>query len=349
MKSVKNLIDKLYYQSNLPDNELLTLITQKDTEISEYLYELARKRQQEYYGNKVFIRGLIEVSSYCRNNCFYCGLRRSNTCAQRYRLSKEQILSCCDDGYSLGFRTFVLQGGEDSYYTDNLLCDIISTIKNKYKDCAVTLSLGERSYESYKKLFEAGTDRYLLRHETATPEHYNKLHPIELSCKNRMECLNNLKSIGFQTGCGFMVGSPYQTAEHIVRDLRFIKNFKPHMVGIGPFISHHDTPFKNEKQGSAELTLFLLAVIRLLLPGVLLPATTALGTASKDGRVKGILSGANVLMPNLSPKDVREKYLLYDNKLSSGEEASENIRKLKQSIKAIGYEIVTDKGDSKAG
>ncbi|NLB82132.1 MAG: [FeFe] hydrogenase H-cluster radical SAM maturase HydE [Clostridiaceae bacterium] len=345
---MKNLIEKLYFQSNLTDDELIILLTQRKSDDSEYLYELARKRQAEHYGNKVFIRGLVETSSYCKNDCFYCGLRRSNKCAQRYRLSKEQILSCCDEGHPLGFRTFVLQGGEDTFYTDNVLCDIISSIKNKYSDCAVTLSLGERSFESYKKLFEAGADRYLLRHETASPEHYSKLHPGEMSYNNRMECIKNLKSIGFQTGCGFMVGTPFQTMENIVRDLRFIKTFAPHMVGIGPFIAHHDTPFKDERQGSSELTLFLIAVIRLLLPAILLPATTALGTASKDGREKGVLAGANVLMPNLSPKDVRDKYLLYDNKLNSGEEAAENIRRLKQSIKDIGYEIVTDRGDSKA-
>lgn len=347
MKNTKNLITKLYNQSNLTDDELLILITQRDNDCSEYLFKLARKRQTEHYGNKIFIRGLIEISSCCKNDCNYCGLRRSNSNAERYRLSKEQILECINTGYPLGFRTFVLQGGDDSYYTDDLLCDLITTTKRKYSDCAITLSLGERSYKSYKKLFDAGTDRYLLRHETANLEHYGKLHPSEMSYHNRIKCLENLKNIGYQTGCGFMVGSPYQTTQNIVQDLRFIKEFKPHMIGIGPFISHHDTLFKNAPSGSSELTLFLLAIVRLLLPATLIPATTALGTLNTDGREKGILSGANVLMPNLSPKEVRDKYLLYDNKLSSGDEAAENINKLKKSVKSIGYEIVTDKGDSK--
>lgn len=345
MTDEKNLIDKLCQTNNLSDGELLRLVSSQSS--PDYLFEKARETAQKIYSNHVYIRGLIEISNICKNDCYYCGIRNSNRCAERYRLTREQILSCCDIGYSLGFRTFVMQGGEDPYYTDDLLCDIISSIKGLYEDSAVTLSLGERSFESYKRLREAGADRYLLRHETASAEHYGMLHPPGMSYENRMNSLRELKKIGFQTGCGFMVGSPYQTAENIVKDLRFIKEFEPHMVGIGPFIPHHDTPFKSEKHGSPELTLRLLAITRLLIPEVLLPATTALGSVSEKGRERGILAGANVIMPNLSPADVRKKYLLYDNKLFTGDEAAESVKNLKKSIQDIGYEIVTARGDSK--
>lgn len=266
---------------------------------------------------KVFIRGLIEFTNYCKNDCYYCGIRNGNRNIERYRLGEEQILSCCEEGYSLGFRTFVLQGGEDPWFHDDRLCRIISSIKNKFPDCAVTLSVGERSYDSFKRLYDAGADRYLLRHETATKDHYERLHPQNLKLENRLQCLKFLREIGYQTGCGFMVGSPFQTPEDIVRDLRFIKEFRPHMVGIGPFLSQKDTPFKDYPNGSGELTLRLLSIIRLMLPEVLLPATTALGTLMPNGRELGILHGANVVMPNLSPLDAREKYTLYDNKLCS--------------------------------
>ena len=293
------------------------------------------------------MRGLIEFSSYCKNDCYYCGLRRGNKNAERYRLTPEEILNCCENGYELGFRTFVLQGGEDGFYTDDLFCKIIGEIKEKFPDTAVTLSLGERSRESYKRLFDAGADRYLLRHETADRNHYERLHPKELSFDRRMDCLKSLREIGYQTGCGFMVGSPYQTTDCIVKDLRFIKDFKPHMVGIGPFIPHKDTPFKEEAAGTLELTLYLLAVIRLLLPKVLLPATTALGTISPTGREQGIKAGANVVMPNLSPVGVRKKYSLYDNKICTGEEAAECVNCLKRRIESTGRELAVARGDSK--
>lgn len=342
---MKNLIDKLFYEKNLSDDELKKLIS--DMPEPEYLYEKARIRLGEIYGNKVFIRGLIEVSNYCKNDCLYCGIRKSNKNAERYRLSDEQILSACENGYKLGFRTFVMQGGEDSHFTDERLVNLIKEIKLRFPDCAVTLSLGERSDESYKLLRDAGADRYLLRHETACEAHYNKLHPENMSMENRMNCLKTLKKLGFQTGCGFMVGSPYQTVDNIVTDLRFIKNFEPQMVGIGPFIPHIDTPFGKEKTGSAELTVYLLAIIRLMLPSVLLPATTALGTADGKGREKGILAGANVIMPNLSPEDAREKYTLYNNKLHTGTENAYQLNELKKQIAEIGYEIVCDRGDFK--
>ncbi len=340
----KELIDKLERQEKLSFEEYLALIKHRN-EVRDYASERAFAVRQRYYGNAVYIRGLIELSSYCKNDCYYCGLRASNKNAQRYRLNAEQILSCAKSGYALGFRTFVLQGGEDAYYTDELLCGVIQKLKERYPDCAVTLSLGERSTESYRKLREAGADRYLLRHETANEAHYNRLHPQNMSYANRLRCIGDLKALGYQLGVGFMVGSPFQTDEDLARELLFLKDINPQMVGIGPFVSHKDTPFKDYENGSAELTVFLLSLIRLTLPRVLLPATTALGTVDPLGREKGILAGANVLMPNLSPTDVRKKYLLYDNKICTGDEAAQCIECLKGRIAKTGCEIVTDKGD----
>ena len=344
---MKKLIDKLFEEKNLTDDELKTLISQMPE--PEYLYEKARIRANEVYGKKVFIRGLIEVSNYCKNDCFYCGIRKSNKNAERYRLTDEEILSACENGHKLGFRTFVMQGGEDLKFSDERLAALVKEIKSRFPDCAVTLSLGERSDESYKKLRDAGADRYLLRHETACEPHYNALHPKEMSYSNRIRCLKTLKSLGFQTGCGFMVGSPGQTVENLVSDLRFIKEFQPQMVGIGPFLPHADTPFGKEKGGSPELTVYLLAIVRLMLPSVLLPATTALGTAEQGGREKGILAGANVIMPNLSPQSAREKYTLYNNKLHTGMENAYQLEKLKEQIAKTGYEIVCERGDYLTG
>lgn len=343
---MKALINKLYEESNLSDNELIKLIENITDEDLEYLNKKARQKADEYYGKSVYVRGLIEFTNYCKNDCYYCGIRASNKCADRYRLTKSQILDCCKQGYDLGFRTFVLQGGEDFHYSDDDMCDIISSIKSAYPNCALTLSVGERSFDVYKRWFDSGADRYLLRHETADKEHYKKLHPERMSFDNRMRCLRDLKEIGYQTGCGFMVGSPYQTTESIITDLRFIKEFQPEMVGIGPFLSHNQTPFSNEPNGSVRLTLMLLSIIRLMIPEVLLPATTALGTAAGDGREKGILAGANVVMPNLSPVSVRKKYALYDNKICTGEEAAECKFCLSNRVKSIGYEIVSSRGDN---
>ncbi len=342
-----HLVDKLEKNGILEKNEFIELLTCEDAETIRYLKERAVKVRKEKYGEDVYIRGLIEISNFCKNDCFYCGIRKSNKKCDRYRLNKNEILHCCRIGYLLGFRTFVLQGGEDNHYSDDVLCDIIKTIKTEFPDCAVTLSLGERTKESYQKLFDAGADRYLLRHETANEKHYSRLHPQKMSYKNRFECLENLKSIGFQTGCGLMVGSPYQTIENIAEDLIYIAEFKPHMVGVGPFIPHSDTPFRNEPAGSVELTCRILSIIRLMLPNVLLPSTTALGSLEEGGREKGILCGANVVMPNLSPENVRDKYALYNNKLSSGAEAAESLELLKKSINNIGYKIVTSRGDVK--
>lgn len=323
------------------------MVDNRTPEIAATLAQKAVAVRKKIYGNDIYIRGLIEIGNICKNNCYYCGIRAGNSNCERYRLNKEQILSCCENGYSLGFRTFVMQGGEDAYFSDEVICDIIAEIKNKFPDCAVTLSLGERSFESYKRLFDAGADRYLLRHETADREHYAKLHPKELSFDTRMECLRNLKEIGFQTGCGFMVGSPYQTSAHIAKDLKFIEEFKPQMCGIGPFIPHKDTEFKDMSAGTVELTCFLLSVIRLIHPSILLPATTALGSIDPVGREKGILAGANVVMPNLSPLNTRAKYALYNNKLASGAESAQGKRELEKRMESIGYKIVTARGDIK--
>lgn len=346
MTDVQSVIQKLVSSGDISREEIILLLENRNADIQSVLAEKASAAARENYGNKVFVRGLIEFTNYCKNDCYYCGIRCSNKNASRYRLTRDEILECASHGYDLGFRTIVLQGGEDAFFNDDLVVDIVKSIKREHPDCAVTLSIGEKSFESYKKLFDAGADRYLLRHETADPVHYSKLHPSNLSSENRKECLFNLKKIGFQTGAGFMVGSPYQTIENIADDLLFLKKLDPEMIGIGPFIPHKETPFADEQAGTLELTLYLLSIIRLMLPTVLLPATTALGTIDPRGRELGILAGANVVMPNLSPVSVRKKYDLYDNKICTGEEAAECMNCLKKRIESIGYEIVTDRGDN---
>jgi len=345
---MRSLIDKLEQEKILTKEEFVTLLSSFSKEDADYLFTKSKAVANKYYGNKIYVRGLIEFTNYCKNDCFYCGIRRNNHNVERYRLSKDEILSCCANGYELGFRTFVLQGGEDPWYTDERLVDIISAIREKYKDCAITLSFGEKNYEQYEMYKMAGADRYLLRHETANEEHYSKLHPKELSCENRKRCLFDLKKLGYQVGAGFMVGSPYQTMENIAEDLLFIKELQPEMVGLGPFISHKETPFADFPNGKLELVLFLLGIVRLMLPSVLLPSTTALGTIHPKGRELGILAGANVVMPNLSPVSVRKKYMLYDNKICTGEEAAECRFCLQNRMKNIGYELVVDRGDYKA-
>ena len=342
---IETLFDRLIRNHHLSAEEYAFLVAHRTPQLAERLSAEAVRLRKKIYGNTIFIRGLIEISNICKNDCLYCGIRRSNAACTRYRLSEEEILSCCAEGYRLGFRTFVLQGGEDGYYSDERLVPLLQEIKARYRDCALTLSLGERSRESYERLFAAGADRYLLRHETADKEHYKRLHPDEMDFDHRMHCLQELKEIGYQTGCGFMVGSPLQTAEHIGKDLAFIEAFQPELCGIGPFIPHMHTPFAKERQGTAELTCFLLSILRIQKPNLLLPATTALGTIEAGGREKGILSGANVIMPNLSPMGVRKKYELYNNKLSTGDESAQQVEHLKERMKSIGYEIVTDRGD----
>ena len=344
-EKIMNLIDKLETMHSLDTEEYAYLVAGRDDDAAEVLAHNAVSIRKKIYGNAVFVRGLIEISNVCKNNCLYCGIRRSNSSCSRYRLTQEQILGCCQEGYDLGFRTFVLQGGEDPALTDEIICGIGRQIKMNFPDCAVTLSLGEKLRESYQSLFDAGADRYLLRHETANPQHYEKLHPSDMSYFNRMSCLGNLKEIGYQVGCGFMVGSPWQTPDCIAEDLKFIEQFQPAMCGIGPFIPHGATPFKNQAAGTLEMTTYLLSIIRLISPGILLPATTALGTIHPTGREQGILAGANVVMPNLSPVNVRSKYELYDHKICTGEESAECRNCLNNRMQAIGYEIITDRGD----
>lgn len=345
-EQLQTLVDKLEAQNRLNREEWIQLIKRRTPKLAQYIFEKARKIRQAYYGTDVYIRGLIEFTNYCKNDCYYCGIRRSNSRAHRYRLSEEQILRCCHQGYTLGFRTFVLQGGEDGYFTDERMVSLVKEIRKNYPDCAITLSIGERSYDSYLALFEAGADRYLLRHETWDEKHYRLLHPPALSAKHRQQCLWDLKKIGYQVGTGYMVGSPFQTAENLADDMLFLEKLNPQMVGIGPFIPHHDTPFKDQAAGTLELTLYMLGLIRLMLPKVLLPATTALGTIDEKGRELGILAGANVVMPNLSPENVRKDYLLYDNKICTGSEAAECRMDLENRMHAIGYQVVCHRGDS---
>ncbi len=345
--NIFELIDRLAKEHMLTASEYECLVDAFSPEAADYAARKALLTKKSVYGNSIYIRGLIEISNICKNDCLYCGIRASNSNAARYRLTCGDILSSCRMGYELGFRTFVLQGGEDMHYTDDVMCSIITDIKQLYPDCAITLSLGERSYDSYKRLFDAGADRYLLRHETADSCHYSKLHPEAMSFQNRMECLANLKAIGYQVGCGFMVGSPHQTASDLAKDLKFIEEFSPDMCGIGPFIPHKDTEFACCKPGSVELTCYLLSLIRLIKPNILLPATTALATLSPDGRTLAIKSGANVIMPNLSPKEARENYTLYDNKAHSGMESAQFLEKLRKQLDSIDAQIVTDRGDIK--
>ena len=343
---MRELIDRLFEERTLGAEEFVRLIDHRDKDLAEYLAEKARIRQQENFGNQVYLRGLIEFTNYCRNDCYYCGLRRSNRACDRYRLSEEEILACCRMGYDLEFRTFVLQGGEDPFYDDDKVCHLVSRIKEEFPDCAVTLSIGEKEKESYRRFREAGADRYLLRHETADTELYQKLHPAELTFEHRKKCHYDLKDLGFQVGAGMMVEAPYQKTEHLAEDLLFLQDLQPEMIGIGPFIPHKDTPFRDKAAGSLDLTLFLIGILRLMFPQGLIPATTALGTIDPRGRELGILTGANVIMPNLSPTDVRGKYLLYDGKICTGDEAAECRSCMEDRMECIGYQVVVSRGDA---
>ena len=343
---MKLLIDKLYENHMLSREEFLLLLEKMGDKDVEYLFQKSSEVKFKNYADTVYMRGLIEFTNYCKQNCEYCGIRADNKKAERYRLSIDEILDICNMGYGLGFRTFVLQGGEDDSYTDDKMTTLIKRIKKNFPDCAVTLSIGEKSHDSYQKYFDAGADRYLLRHETASPLLYKKLHP-NMSLENRMRCLWDLKDIGFQVGAGFMVGLPGQTDNDLVNDLLFLKELKPHMVGIGPFIPHKDTPFRMEMGGTADKTLIMIALVRLLLPDVLLPSTTALGTIDPNGREKGLKAGANVVMPNLSPISVRSKYSLYDGKICTDDEAIKCLKCMGQRIKNTGFSVDMSRGDHK--
>ena len=344
---MKTIVDKLCQEHTLNAEEYRSLLLCQDTETNAYLQQKAQQTTLARFGNAVFIRGLIEISNRCRNNCLYCGIRKSNTMVSRYSLSRETILSCCREGYALGFRTFVLQGGEDISQTDNWVTETVASIRQEFPDCAITLSLGEKSKEAYQRFFDAGANRYLLRHETFNETHYRNLHPSEMSQTYRLNCLQSLKDIGYQTGTGIMVGSPGQTIDHLLEDILFIEHFQPEMIGVGPFIPHAETPFANEQAGNIELTLKLLSIFRLMHPSALIPATTALASLSPDGRERGILAGANVVMPNLSPSVVREKYTLYNNKVAFGSEAAEGLKLLEKQLNKIGYTISRERGDYK--
>ena len=341
----RDILSKIEQEQMISREELEELLTTTDQELIEELYRRARATAGKYYGKEIYLRGLIEFTNYCKNNCYYCGIRCGNEKVQRYRLTVDQILSCCENGWELGFRTFVLQGGEDPYYTDERICTITKEIKKRYPDCAVTLSIGEKERASYQAYFDAGADRYLLRHETASDAHYRRLHPEEMSLANRKRCLFDLKDIGYQVGAGFMVGSPWQTPKELVADLRFLQELQPDMIGIGPFIPHHETPFADKQSGTLELTLRMLSILRLLFPYVLLPATTALGTISPIGRELGLKAGANVMMPNLTPTDARKHYDLYDNKICMDEEAAKCRLCQEGRVRSVGYQIVSDRGD----
>lgn len=341
------VVNKFLETHYLTKQEYISLLSHwQNGAVVKRITEEAVKLRKQYYGNKVYVRGLIEFTNYCKNNCYYCGIRRDNRHVERYRLTQEEILACCRQGYDLGYRTFVLQGGEDPYFTDEKMETIIRAIKKEYSDCALTLSVGEKSRESYKRWKEAGADRYLLREETAAESLYRSLHPREMSLKNRKRCLYDLKELGYQVGAGFMVGTPGQTFSHLAEDLIFLQELNPAMVGIGPFIPHHETIYKQEKAGSVELTLFLLSVIRIMLPKTLLPATTALGTTDPRGREKGLAVGANVVMPNLSPVKNRKQYELYDDKICTGEEAAMCAGCLSRRVESVGYQLVGERGDA---
>ena len=339
------IINKLYNENNASREELLYLLDNIDSKSKELLIEKAHKTRLKYFKNKVYIRGLVELTSFCKKDCLYCGLRRTNKNAQRYRLSKEEVLECVRAGDKLGYKTIVLQGGEDAYFNDEVMVDIIKSIKKEFPNNAITLSLGERSYESYKKMYNAGADRYLLRHESASKKLYEDIHPGE-PFEIRRKCLKNLKDIGYQAGAGFMVGIPNQTNEDLVNDLLFVKEFEPAMCGIGPFIPHKDTPLKDYEHGSLEKTIICLAIVRLLLPKVLLPATTALSSISENGREEGLKAGGNVIMPNLSPMSVRKKYSLYDNKAYILDEDAQYKKMIEEKLKKVGFEIEITRGDN---
>jgi len=341
----KALLERLNASGRLEKADWMTLLTDITEDDRAYAAEQARAVSQSVFGTRIFIRGIVEFSNYCKNDCLYCGIRRSNANAQRYRLTDDEILDCCDEGYEIGYRTFVLQSGEDFTYTAEHMAELVRRIKAAHPDCAVTLSLGEREYDELKLMREAGADRYLLRHETANAAHYGMLHPPQMSFAHRMRCLRDLKSLGYQTGAGMMVGAPFQTTEYLAEDLCFLQDFRPEMIGMGPFLPHKDTPFAKEPKGSYELTLYLLSLCRLMLPHVLLPATTALGTIHPQGREQGVLAGANVIMPNLSPTAVRKKYMLYDNKICTEDQSSDCRFCLQQRMKSIGYEVAVMRGD----
>lgn len=342
--NIYKIIEKLYEDSYINPSELLALLNNIDNDGQAYLTQKAHQARLKYYQNRVFFRGLIEFSNYCKNDCLYCGIRKSNKKADRYRLETNRIIELCKEGYQLGYKTFVLQSGEDNSFKDDDIVDLVKQIKSKLPDCAITLSIGEKSYDSYVKYFNAGVDRYLLRHETASEKLYNELHP-KMSYENRIQCLYNLKEIGYQVGAGFMVGLPNQTNEDYVNDFMFLKKLHPHMIGIGPFIPHCDTPLADNQRGTLNKTLLMISIARLFLPDSLIPATTALGSIDPNGREIGITAGANVVMPNLTPVDEKKKYVLYDGKICIDEDSTKCRHCLEKRIINIGFLPDMSRGD----
>jgi biotin synthase len=338
----------MHFTAPFSDDFLLHYITTDDPAEGEALFAAARRAREEQYGRGVYFRGLIEFTNYCKNDCYYCGIRRGNEKVERYRLSLEEILNCCRMGDLLGYRTFVLQGGEDPFFTDEGIVEIVAAVRRAYPDHAITLSIGERSRGAYEAFFAAGANRYLLRHETAGDDHYRKMHPPSMSLAERKQCLYDLRDIGYQVGAGFMVGTPFQRPEDLLADLRFLEELRPQMAGIGPFIPQADTPFGAFPGGGLEQSLRMVALTRLLLPGALIPATTALGTISPQGRERGLMAGANVVMPNLSPKAVRKLYALYDNKICTGDEAAECRLCMEGRIRGFGFEPDMSRGDAES-
>ena len=342
---MKSLVDILETTNSLDGDQLAALLTTRDTDVVDYLHRRARTVAQMHYGTGIYVRGLIELTNICRNDCLYCGIRRSNTHVERYSLTTDQVMACCEHGYRLGFRTFVLQGGEWGDERAAWIADIVAEMRHRWPDCAITLSLGEHSREVYALWRDSGADRYLLRHETHNAAHYAQLHPAEMSRGHRLQCLRWLQELGYQVGTGIMVGSPWQTVDHLVEDLQFIASFRPAMVGLGPFIAQHDTPLGGHPNGTIDMTTRLYSIVRLMLPGALIPSTTALATLAPEGRLQGILAGANVVMPNLSPGEIRAQYALYDGKAHSGSEAVEGLRQLEAQLATIGYHIDWSRGD----
>lgn len=340
-------INRLVAGESLVREEWKQLLSISDNGQTDYIFRQAAGAATERFGKGVFIRGLIEISAYCRNDCYYCGLRRSNRQASRYRLTQEEILSCCRKGAELGFGTFVLQGGEDRAQDDGWIEAVVRAIRSEFPLQAITLSVGERTSEAYLRFRKAGADRYLLRHETRNDAHYALLHPKEMSGERRRKCLRTLKDLGYQTGAGMMVGSPGQTVEHLLDDIVFLEELQPEMIGMGPFIPAAHTPFAGQPAGSVERTLLLVALMRLRFPDALIPATTALATLGQRGRTDAILAGANVVMPNLSPEHVKGKYSIYDGKACRGNESAEGVMQLQRELETIGYHIAYGRGDYK--
>ena len=343
---MKELIDQLRDTGHLPAEGFFALLTMRDREAEAYLMEQARQVAVQRFGRGIYVRGLIELSNVCRNDCLYCGIRRSNGRVERYTLTREQVMNCCEQGYEIGFRTIVLQGGEWGEERSQWIADLVAEVKQHWPDCAITLSLGEHPRETYALWRQAGADRYLLRHETRNERLYSLLHPRGMTIEHRLQCLDWLQELGFQVGAGFMVGAPFQSLRSIVEDIQFLVAFRPQMIGIGPFIPQHDTPLARFPAGTVEMTARIYAILRLALPQALIPSTTAMATLAPGGRLRGILAGANVVMPNLSPVESRAKYSLYDNKASLGAESAQGVMQLSRELATIGYSIDWSRGDS---